>query len=484
MNFKNIIKVVTFLFLIICVGAVLTSILQFQDIAPYMIQRYYEDTENENFNVLFLGSSHFHNTMDTHIIDDELNVKSYILTVGSQKMGQSYFLLKEAMKYDDIDVVALELYSLFLPDVLTTQKKSRVSQNMSWSLNKIEYLIEYYGFPDLFFDIFPILRYHDNFSNPSTVISNLENYGIQKIYPDFVYHGYYSEDKEMTKEEFKTNKTEPTFAAKVYKQTDIENYDYYELEKEYLLRIIDLCKKNDIEVLLVKTPVISYFGDIEQYSENYTRLAEQIASEYEINYIEYNYLHKVLGLDHSKFKDVGHVNKEGSQIVTNHFVQYYNALHDESLKTDYNYVISEEFEVHKERGGLQKTYDSKYGEGTRITKIYDDKNYNFIAKISNENIKQQAHDFLPYMASCIVKNISHIPEHELKYILSIHNGINGTEKYQYRTVEHLEGDYYLLTVHLESNVGACFDVRINSNLPKDMPIEVYQVELYQKYVFQ
>ena len=480
MKAKFVIKILLFAVIVVSIWTLLTYTLTFQDANYDRIRKYYVDTEEVNFDIIYLGSSHIYSNIDTKLIEDKTGYNVYSISTSSQKMSQNYYLLREAMKYDDIKVVVLEMYSLYNKKPHNTQIKSRIASKMRWSKNKVDYLINVFGYPDIFYFFVPLLRYHNNFSNEELIANNLERFAEDAIDNDNYYHGYSPNEAVMTEKLFKRNLRSPSKNKLYYSVTPIE-YDEYENELEYLFKTISLCQENNIEVILLKTPVISYVGNIADYSDYYADVVSGIANEYGINMIDYNFLAFKLGLDHNTFKDAGHLNKAGSRIISEHFANYYNALHDDSVARSENLILSAELTAQGGRGKLALSSDETYGQGYRIRKIYEDINYNKIAVLKKGDIVQNGPDYLPYYFSCVVKNTGNADPESLKMMFNIYNGEAGYDRYQYRTVSHLEKDYYLVTTKLESNIGEYYEVRINSNLPKGVSVEIYDLQLYKAH---
>lgn len=95
--------------------------------------------------------------------------------------------------------------------------------------------------------------------------------------------------------------------------TEIKNIS--EKNEKYLIKIIQLAKEHNIELILVKTPYT--IKDSDQMYYNYV---EQLAKENNIRYINYNLMYNELNLNFEKdFYDAGHLNGEAAKKITVHF---------------------------------------------------------------------------------------------------------------------------------------------------------------------
>ena len=67
-------------------------------------------TREENIDTLFLGSSHVYCGINPEVITQKTGESAFNMATPAQPLNGSYYLLKEADKYNDISHVYLELY--------------------------------------------------------------------------------------------------------------------------------------------------------------------------------------------------------------------------------------------------------------------------------------------------------------------------------------------------------------------------------------
>ena len=76
------------------------------------LQDFYDNAGK--IDTLFLGSSHCRNGVDPRIADEMLGTYSFNLGTNAQTLCASYYLLREALRYDEIETVYLEtFYTMF-----------------------------------------------------------------------------------------------------------------------------------------------------------------------------------------------------------------------------------------------------------------------------------------------------------------------------------------------------------------------------------
>ena len=109
----------------------------------------------------------------------------------------------------------------------------------------------------------------------------------------------------------------------------LANYKFADIDYEYLQKILDLCKENNIQLLLIKAPSV-----YPHWYEEYDAQIEEFAQKNSINFV--NFLDKVeeIGIDYSKDTyDRGlHLNLTGATKLSKYFSKY---LKEKYNLTDY-----------------------------------------------------------------------------------------------------------------------------------------------------
>lgn len=158
-----------------------------------------------------------------------------------------------------------------------------------------------YIVPLLVYDIgIPIGLYKDKL-----VLAGLMHKKIRK--DDITFFGGYKEVKVS-----KVN--EPSIQGKINLYFGDTNADKSDLMETYIFKIIELCEKNKLNVILVNSPVHPLFRERvpERYITSFNNVLTDISKKYKnVAYIDLS----GLGLRGSDYFDADHVNKFGAEIV-------------------------------------------------------------------------------------------------------------------------------------------------------------------------
>lgn len=236
---------------------------------------------------------------------------SYNLGTGSQSLGISYYLLKEAMAKNSPDVVILDCGRAFRDEtVAETAYLHYVTDNMPLlSKNRIDMINALSG----------------DFS---------EQEKLALLVPMI---GYHTRWKELEKADFEGNEKEMSWGARVSTAVKYEgDYDLFEINTEnalgktsleYLGKISDLCRKNGAELLLITMPLLSRYKNIDQdeYEKriNAAYALEAYASQNGLQYINLIDKGEQIGLiPETESKDGLHINYDGAVKLTDYIGEY------------------------------------------------------------------------------------------------------------------------------------------------------------------
>lgn len=205
--------------------------------------------EQNSVDVLFLGTSKCYNSFSPQQLYNEYGIRSYNLGSSMQSTVITYYWLREALKYQKPKVVVFEVYNLFQypnPNYGTlnsTEGQIRYSVDyMRLSKNKIDCIKDICRLDDsleINSFLFPLIRYHNRYgelNEDDLTVSGLSYLKKLKGYkPAFTKFG------DNTYQPFSKD----------------DNYDkesIMPLMEEYLTKMIDLCRENGIEMILVHVP--------------------------------------------------------------------------------------------------------------------------------------------------------------------------------------------------------------------------------------
>lgn len=276
--------------------------------------------EEEDFDVLFLGTSHMINGVFPMELWADYGVTSYNLANYSEVIATNYWQLQNALKYTTPKLVVVDLYAIAAIDKANESFMHNFTDAVPFSLFKIKMIHELMPKELRVEYLFELTRYHDRWT-------------------------------ELTKNDLNKSvspeKGGELRAEWVYNETPaiIEQSDYSEVNStstEYLEKIIRLCKAQNIDVLLVYLPFNANDAIMREANYGYV-----LAEKYQVPYL--NFFYEDVGINFSTdFSDENsHLNVSGGVKVTdflgNYIVENYEDIVDKRQEEEFaSWRIAEE----------------------------------------------------------------------------------------------------------------------------------------------
>lgn len=262
-----------------------------------MIAEYYK--ENKDHDVILVGDCELYENISPAVLWEEYGINSYIRGSAQQLIWQSYYLMEETLKYEKPKVFVFNVLSMKYNEPQKEAYNRMTLDGMRWSSSKVaairasmlpeEHFIEY---------VFPLLRFHSRFSE-------LEQDDFTYLFQrDTVTHnGYYM-------------RVDVKPAADVPAGKPLGDYQFGENAYYYLDKMVELCEKNGVELVLVKAPSLYPY-----WYEEWDQQIAAYAAEHGLKY--YNFLAETeeIGLDFSTDTyDAGlHLNLSGAEKLSTYF---------------------------------------------------------------------------------------------------------------------------------------------------------------------
>lgn len=316
--------------------------------------------------VLFLGSSHAYCSFSPQELYDAAGLRSYNLGSSQQSVIMSYYWLKEALRYQQPRAVVLETFYTLFP----TGNEGSVHKSfdyMRWSPVKLQAGIDLIknGPQSLSVSglIFPLIRYHDRWkelnaddfaSDQLRAVEALKGYSP-------IFHRYGKGGRTLLEEQ--TNREPFVFMKNDEKKDRIDHEivnaatrknegegaaddSRYEkinpLSREYLDRIVQLCREKDISLILVKTPTTDKNWQQSSHDSLANYAADQGLDFYDFNTKE---LYHEIGYDFANDNgDSMHPNLQGADKLTDYMGEllltcyHVPAYRDDQWSTTRTYV--------------------------------------------------------------------------------------------------------------------------------------------------
>lgn len=282
------------------------------------------DEPKDTIDIVIAGNSDVYNAISTMKLWNDMGISSYHIGTPRQNVPISYYVLKNFLDVQSPKIAVIDMDFAFegkgykkyirrsIDDMPLNSNKIKMINDPVFK-NSIKTKISY---------IFPLLRFHSRWDEIS-----LEE--IKQTYEkkNINFKGYeYSND------------VEPYKGKKKNKE---ETYRITEETKEYLDKILELCKQNNIQVILIYAPAIKSWNQ-SKHDE-----CSQYAEERNLTFIDYN----LSEFDWKKYtKDRGyHLNTEGAEIITQKL--------EETLK-QYNLPDHRSEEKYKQWNENYKVYEN------------------------------------------------------------------------------------------------------------------------------
>ncbi len=277
---------------------------------------YYYDYAPGSFDVIFAGPSLMKNGIQPVELWNDYGIASYNLACGNQALSCSYYILKDAISRDHPQLVVLDV--TYAEEIYLTR-----------STKMVHYLTDQMPLTDRY-------RY--------SMIRNLvpEEDRMEFYLPFYSFHSRW---KELTATDFANgNYQKDTLGSVLYAatvSTDAVPYERYDVDtslsdisREYLNKIIALCKDSGTELLFICCPAFSANGDCDVNAFNSRRSVMQdvaeLAAENDITFLNFLETPEALNLDlYQDFWDGVHLNMFGSAKLTSFIGSYIRQNYDQ-----------------------------------------------------------------------------------------------------------------------------------------------------------
>lgn len=223
--------------------------------------------EKDSLDFIFIGSSQMFTSVVPAVLWEEYGITSYDFGANEQPMYLSYYYIKEALKYQDPKAIVLEVSYCNDKDYATEGVHHINLDDLRMGPVKLEAVFDVIPPGERLPYLFELAKYHDTWTTLDQ--ASMEYLTADKHNP---YKGYTPSqdgfaDGGVFKEEI----------ARVTERSVLP-----ELSKSYMIRIIELCREENVDLLFLKTP-----NDHIQNQPDYNAVAD-LAEEYGVTYLDLN----------------------------------------------------------------------------------------------------------------------------------------------------------------------------------------------------
>lgn len=279
-------------------------------------------SQKENFDVLFLGSSHMVMGISPMELWNSYGIVSYNFGNHGQWIPVDYWVLKNALDYTKPKLVVLDVYA--------------IDKNEKYSKNHIAFMHEV-------FDIMPLSR------NKISALCDLlpEGKRMEFLFDFSYYHTRWNEINSTFWEQASpstqkganldnSNRSDQAVVSEI-KPLEIIDKNRMCIEestgKEYLRKIIEMCQKENMDVLLTALPCV-----VPESSQVWYNSTKAIADEYSIDYLDWNQEDTFLNYN-TDFYDADHLNSSGAKKITKELGEYIVEKYDLPDQRDNNIAL-------------------------------------------------------------------------------------------------------------------------------------------------
>lgn len=259
-----------------------------------LIAEYYE--EEKNHDVIFIGDCEVYENFSPKVLWEDYGINSYIRGSAQQLIWQSYYLLEDTLRYEKPKVVIFNVLALKYDDPQKEAYNRMSLEGMRWSVSKVKSILASMTEEEHFLDyVFPILRYHSRWSE-------LDAEDVEYMFhrKPVSHNGYYM-------------RVDVKPAENVPEGRILADYQFGENACRYLDKMTELCRENDIQLVLVKAPSLYPY-----WYDEWEEQVEVYAAEHDLLYINFLELAEETGLDFSQDTYDGglHLNLTGAEKIT------------------------------------------------------------------------------------------------------------------------------------------------------------------------
>lgn len=349
------IKPLRFLIALCVVNMILSFILEpVKGSSDTMWTEYYQE---ENIDFAFVGASFCSAAFAPYVVDEIMGVNSFNMGTPLQAIGQTLSAVETLIQEHDVDTIILGtgffvLQYETLDEAELTFEKAR-ARNKS-GLLEIKDTVEYIFDKDVrnteksinYF--FPWTYNHEQITMDvirNNVLGKVENF--EKIFE----HNSNDDGNETSRKGFR-----PFQGIVDYNQAwEINSYWYYDqifLEEkvEEFEEILELCKKNGIDIIVINTPhpVFDVVSCYQTYADSEEKMVN-LCEKYDVDYYNFSLAKPELFDSVPEYYfDFEHLNLEGAEVFSESFCKLLEMRENGEEVDKYFYSVEEYYMIHSD----------------------------------------------------------------------------------------------------------------------------------------
>lgn len=253
--------------------------------------------QEEDFDVLFIGQSHVLNGIFPMELWNDYGIVSYNFGGHGNRLATTYWVMKNALDHTNPKLVVIDCCMLAQNDKTGPAEQVHLSlDHFPMSENKMAAIKDLFPDESTQWDfIWKFSTYHNRWNSLTAddyePALNIEKGAESRIGVAVPLQNKYFDSSEKTKGNT--------------------------LGVEYLEKIIEECQNSEVEILLTYLP----FPDATGWQLESNRVKD-IAKEYDVNYLDYNTLYKLVNPRTDFYDESSHMNPSGARKITDYIGEY------------------------------------------------------------------------------------------------------------------------------------------------------------------
>lgn len=276
--------------------------------------------QEENIDVLFVGSSHSYRSVDTSITDEIFGKNTFNAGSSSQFMDASEAIIREALTENDIETIYLELYFEIAASAEYSERTDMVathliSDYMKPSWNKLKFLLNASGKEQYINSFFKTRRNWKRFYDADYVLDVVKKKGTVD-YKNYEY-------------------TYVTFEESAYKgkgfvacyNSELTNFFYTDMTEykinvdtmskdweQSLKNIMKVCEEKGIDLILYSAPMPDFLVASAGHYDDYIAKIRELTQGTSVLYYDFNLCkEEYFSYAPENFYDIDHLNYTGAR---------------------------------------------------------------------------------------------------------------------------------------------------------------------------
>lgn len=262
-----------------------------------MLSQYYREAGDHD--VIFIGDCEVYSNFSPMEMYRQEGITAYVRGSSQQLIWQSYYVLKETLRYETPKVVVYNVNAMRHPEPIKESFNRLTIDQMRWSPEKVGIIRSSMMEEENFWSyVFPLVRYHSRFDD-------LTKEDLQYLFreKDNTFNGYLMKKEVLPVENLPAKRP-------------LANYDFSETCYGYLEDMAGLCKEAGVELVLIKAPSLYPY-----WYEQYDAQIADFAQSHSLAYYDLTKDIDAMGLDFSQDTyDAGlHLNLSGATKLSGYF---------------------------------------------------------------------------------------------------------------------------------------------------------------------